>query len=139
VMFLDRPAPVDAVAAQDAMVLYVPKSAVYDEIDVNPVFARRLLAALSQRVEALVAELERLGTRSGRARLIQYLLRHATAKGEKTLRLPATKAAIASQLRITPEYLSRLLRELAAAGLVRVNGRELVIADVGRLTASIGG
>lgn len=136
VMFLERPAVVDAQAATDALVLHLPASLVFDEIERNPRFARRMIAGLSRRVEALVRELDRHASGTGRARLAAYLLRgHEGATGEVVVKLPAAKAAIATQLNLTPETFSRLLRELADRDLIRVQGRTIVVPDAGRLAA----
>ena len=136
VMFLERPAVVDAEAASDTLVLHIPKEAVFAEIERSPRFARRVIASLSQRIESLVHDLDRLALGSGRARLVAYLLQRArVATGPAEFVLPATKAAIAAQLNLTPEHLSRLLRELADAGLLQVHARRIVVPDVRRLAA----
>lgn len=136
-MFLERPAVVSAEAASDALVLRLPKEAVFAEIERSPLFARRIIASLSQRVESLVHELDRQALGSGRARLVDYLVRRAGDEpGPRHFTLPATKAAIASQLKLTPEHFSRLLHDLAAAGLLRVQGRRIGVDDVRRLAAS---
>ncbi len=133
VMFLERPALVDAEAAGDALVLQLPKEAVFAEIERSPRFARRVVAGLSQRIE----ELERRALGSGRARLIDYLVRRAGHHpGPRLVMLPATKAAIASQLNLSPEHFSRLLHEMAAAGLLQVEGRRITVHDVERLAGS---
>lgn len=138
VMFLERTAVVDAEAASDALVLHIPKQAVFAEIERSPRFARRVIASLSQRIESLVHELERLALGSGRSRLIAYLVQRArVAAGPAEFTLPATKAAIAAQLNLTPEHLSRLLHELADSGLLQVRARRIVVPDVGRLAAQI--
>ena len=62
-MFLEKPAVVEAQAATDALVLQLPKQAVFDELERNPRFARRMIAGLSQRIESLVQEVERLSHR----------------------------------------------------------------------------
>ncbi|MEO7008633.1 MAG: Crp/Fnr family transcriptional regulator [Caldimonas sp.] len=137
VMFLERPAVVDAEAAGDALVLLLPSDAVFAEIERNPRFARRIIAGLSQRIESLVHELDRQSLGSGRARLIDYLVRRAgNHPGPRLVTLPATKAAIASQLNLTPEHFSRLLHELAAAGLLQVSGRRISVPDLQRLAGS---
>ena len=137
VMFLERPALVDAEAAGDALVLQLPKEAVFAEIERSPRLARRVIASLSQRIESLVHELERQALGSGRARLIDYLVRRAGHHpGPRLVMLPATKAAIASQLNLSPEHFSRLLHELAAAGLLQVEGRRITVHDVERLAGS---
>jgi DNA-binding transcriptional regulator LsrR (DeoR family) len=47
--------------------------------------------------------------------------------------LPAAKAQIASQLNLTPEHFSRLLHELAQAGLLHVEGRKITVPNPDRL------
>lgn len=136
VMFLNRPALVDAVAGEDSLVLHLPRAAVLDEIERNPAFAVHLLGTLSQRVEGLVAELERHATGTARERLIRYLARQASGAAPHVVVLPATKAAVASQLLVTPEHFSRLLHELSAEGLLAVQGRRVAIPDLARLEHS---
>ena len=50
-----------------------------------------------------------------------------------TVTLPASKATIASRLSLTPEYFSRVLHEFEAAGLVRIDKRDVHILDLKRL------
>lgn len=134
VMFLERPAVVDAQAASDALLLHLPKAAVFEEIERNPKFARRMIAGLSQRVERLVRELDRQALGSGSERFIDYVLRHGRGQvGAFVVTLPAAKAEIASQLNLTPEHFSRILHELAQAGLLQVQGRRITVPDPARL------
>jgi CRP/FNR family transcriptional regulator, dissimilatory nitrate respiration regulator len=137
VMFLERTALVDAQAASDALLLHLPKAAVFEEIERDPKFARRMLAGLAQRVERLVRELDRQSIGSGAERLAAYLLRHRhDANGPIELTLPAPKAEIASLLNMTPEHFSRVLHDLAAAGLLGVKGRRITVPDPMRLEAA---
>ena len=138
VMFLERPTLVQAQAAADTLVLQVPKEAVFAELEHNPKFARRMIAGLSQRVERLVHELDRQALGSGSERFVAYLLRHGRDDTSLVLTLPATKAEIASQLNLTPEHFSRILRDLAAAGLLQVAGRRITVPDKNRLQAALG-
>lgn len=46
VLFLQRPTLVEAQAGSDALVLQVPKDALFSDLERNPKFARRLIAAL---------------------------------------------------------------------------------------------
>lgn len=136
VMFLERPCLVDAIAHTDAVVIHVPKDNVFEEIERNPRFARRVIAGLATRVESLVRELDAQVRGGARERLVAYLLHgHEQAAGEVSISLPASKAAIASQLGLTPEHLSRVLRDLTAHGLLRVAGRRIVVPDAARLAA----
>lgn len=134
VMFLERPAPVAAQAATDALLLHLPKEAVFAEIERNPKFARRMIAGLARRVESLVRELDRQAIGSGTERFVAYLLRHDQGtRGPVAITLPVAKGAIASQLNVTPEHFSRILHELADAGLVQVEGRKITVPDAHRL------
>jgi CRP-like cAMP-binding protein len=47
--------------------------------------------------------------------------------------LPAPKAVVASRLNVTPEHFSRILHDLAEAGLIKVDGREVTIFAAARL------
>lgn len=137
IMFLAKPYIVGAKALTDALVLHVAKEAIFGEIERNPAFARKVIAALSQKLEATVGELDLLAQGSGSRRFASWLLQETRPAegGAATVALPASKRAIASRLNVSPEHLSRILRELAAEGLVQVSGRTLHIGDVARLRA----
>ncbi|HSW23819.1 MAG TPA: Crp/Fnr family transcriptional regulator [Burkholderiaceae bacterium] len=137
VMFLERQALVEARAGSDALLLFLPKQAVFDEIERNPKFARRMIAGLCQRIERLVGELDRQATGSGRERFIAYLLRgRVEGPGPLAITLPASKAEIASQLHVTPEHFSRILHELADAGLLQVSRRCITVPNPAQLAAA---
>jgi CRP-like cAMP-binding protein len=56
------------------------------------------------------------------------------ASGEVlTVSLPVSKATVASRLSLTPEYFSRVLRELEDAKLIEVDRRDIRILDAKRL------
>ena len=128
VMFLERPMVVGAQAGTDALVLFLPREVLFEELERDPRLARRLLAGLSRRVESLVLALEQLAMASGPERVASYLLRHAGSDGD-SVTLSAKKAEVASQLGLTPEHFSRVLRELAGAGLLRVTARRIALLD----------
>ena len=136
VMFLARPALVDAVAAEDSLVLLLPREAVLDEMRRDPDFAVRMVGTLSERIESFVHELGRHSAGTARRRLIDYLARNASGTAPHAVVLRATKAAIAAQLLVTPEHFSRLLRELSEEGLLAVHGRHVTIPDLARLRAA---
>ena len=137
VLFLERPTLVRAQAACDALVLMVPSEAVFCELDRNPTFARQMIAGLSRRVQSLVSELDQQAIGSGSARFIAYLTREAHGAQSLSWTLPATKSQVASQLNVTPEHFSRILRDLATAGLLQVQGRRIIVPDMERLQQSV--
>lgn len=79
--------------------------------------------------------------RSGSERVMGYLLNQVppdTANGNAMVTLPTKKGIIASQLNLTHEHFSRILRELFTEGLIEVEGRNVRIASVPRLRARAG-
>ena len=55
-----------------------------------------------------------------------------------TVSLPVSKGTVASRLSLTPEYFSRVLRELEEARLIEVDKRDIRIIDTRRLAAYSG-
>lgn len=137
ILFLEKPYIVSARALSDALVLHVTRQTVLAELERNPRFARRIIAALSAKLEATVRELESYALGSGSRRFAAWLLRaaRAGAAGAAEVTLPASKKAIASKLNLSAEHLSRILRELAAEGLIEVAGRTIRIPDAGKLSS----
>ncbi len=140
VMFTGRPYLVSSQALTDALVLTIRKSAVLAEIDRDPRFALRMLAGLSRRLHGLVSDVQSYSLQSGVQRVIGYLLHdqaveEGAGKEAVTVSLPVSKATIASRLSLTPEYFSRVLHEIEAAGLIEIDNRHIRILDVQRLAA----
>ncbi len=139
VMFTGRPYLVSAQALTDALVLTISKEAVLAEIDGDPRFALRMLAGLSRRLHGLVSDVQSYALQNGVQRVIGYLLHEQSAQGTPgeepvTVALPVSKATIASRLSLTPEYFSRVLHEIEAAGLIEIDNRDIRILDVERLS-----
>jgi CRP-like cAMP-binding protein len=135
VMFLDKPYIVGARALGDTLVLHLARETVFAELERNPGFARRIIAALSAKLHATVRELDSYALGSGGQRFAAWLLRAVPAGegGPIAVTLPAAKRAVASRLNMSAEHLSRVLRWLGSAGLVKLDGRKVEIPDVARL------
>jgi len=142
ILFMDSPYVVSAQALKDSLLLHVSKSLVFEEIDRDPRFSRRLLAGMSRKLHMLIRDVEAYSLRSGLERVIGYLLRDdALADGAAncaSVTLPANKMIVASRLNLTPEYFSRILHELAGAGLIVMEGRRVSVPDVERLRTYTG-
>lgn len=137
-MFLGRPSPVNAQALGDTQLLVVPRQALLDAMEADQRLALRMLAGLSRRLHGLVSDVQAYALQSGVQRIIGYLLRDAgdsDADGASSVALPVSKATLASRLSLTPEYFSRVMRELEEAGLITVDGRRIRIPSVARLAA----
>ena len=136
-LFQRRSCTASAQALAETHLLSVQRQAVLEEVQRNSRFAMRMLAGLSRRTLGLEHNLQAQTLQSGAQRVVSYLLGHhdeaAPAKGSQTVSLKVTKATIASLLSLTPEYFSRVLRELEQAGLIEVAKRDIRIVDRARL------
>lgn len=137
VMFMDRPYPLFAESLADTLLLHITKNAVFELLESDPSFARRLLAGLSMRLHSLVSDVESYSLRSSAQRVIGYLLQHCLQEGGQQenveISLPTSKQVIASRLNLTPETLSRIFHDLSEAGLINVHGKQITILDLDRL------
>lgn len=132
---LDRPAPFDAVALGDSMLVVVPRAPVLRLLEQDPVVAGRLAATLAESYLSLLSELQALAQRNGMQRLASYLVSLTNGgNGDATqIQLPASKTTVAARLSVQKETLSRMLRELSERGYIRVEGRVITILDHARL------
>jgi len=139
VVFVGQPYPVTATALVASQVLRIPDK-VTDLVDQDPTFARRMLAGMAVRLHTMVKDVAAVTLWSGRQRVVGFLLGLAgdDAGPATVVRLPATKAVLASRLSLTPETFSRTLRELSDAGLVEVHGSQIVLLDPSALTDAAG-
>jgi CRP-like cAMP-binding protein len=139
-MFLEKPYMVNAQALSDTLLLSVRRQVVLAELQRDARFSLRMLAGLSRRLHGLVHDVQAYALQNGVQRVIGYLLRdqppHEGSGPESlTVSLPVSKATIASRLSLTPEYFSRVLRELEEARLIEVDRRDIRIIDAKRLAA----
>ena len=134
VLFLERSFPIHAQATMDTKVLLIAREAIFDILDNDVTVVRRMLAGISARNRQLVNDIESISLQNSTQRLIGYLLQiSAESPNPERVQLPANKLTIASMLNITPETLSRVMLRLQNAGLIEVNGKEIVITKVAGL------
>ena len=136
VMFMDRPYPVFAESLTDTLLLHIARSAVFEMLETDALFARRMLAGLALRLHGLIRDVESYSLRSSTQRVIGFLLQrtgHDGETGEIQIDLPTSKQVIASRLNLTPETLSRIFHDLATTKLITVHGKHVTVHDVQRL------
>ncbi|MCH7341794.1 Crp/Fnr family transcriptional regulator [Pelomonas sp. CA6] len=132
-VFHGQPHSLHAQALTDLLLLHLPKAPLTALVAREPRFALRLLAGASQRIQDLLQDVEAYCLHSGVRRVVGYLLSRPEARGGQrgtapvVVSLPVSKATIASRLSLTPEYFSRVLRELEDAGLIETRRRDIHI------------
>jgi CRP-like cAMP-binding protein len=132
-MFLNQPYLVRAEALAPSEVLLIRSSVIFELLEQDKEFARKLLAGMSMRLRQLVQDVELYSQRSSAQRVIGYLLQLCPGSGgcdmPLTVDLPTTKQVIASRLNLTPETLSRILHDLSEKGLIEMHGRRIHIQN----------
>lgn len=133
-MFSDAPCTLSAQALGDALILGLGKEVVREQIDQDPAFAMRLLSGMSRQMLGLIHDVQSHALSTGLQRVVDFLLAAPPAQapmpcGAITVALPASKATVASRLSLTPEYFSRVLRELETSGLIAVERRNIRIRN----------
>lgn len=128
-LFAGRPYAVNTVAVEACILLSLNGATVRRVMEQEPRLAVRLVARLANRQLEMEAEVATSLSKTGCERVLDYLLQmvgdRLPATGETRLQLVSSKQLIASRIGLTPESLSRALRDLTNAGLMVVNGRNL--------------
>jgi CRP-like cAMP-binding protein len=127
----------DAVAVSDVTLVSVPRGDVQALMQRHPELARRLVVTLARQVQSLTVATHDLMHKDAEGRFAAWLLQRCASEvasdGTITVSLNERKRDIASQLAITPETLSRLLRQLSRKGLIYVMGYTVKVLDVAAL------
>lgn len=125
---------IDARAMSPLVVVELPHEEVQALLITQPALARRLIASLAHEVHALAASTHGLMHKDAPARFAQWLVERCQPVPDSppcgVVRLGERKRDIASQLAITPETLSRLMRSLSRQGLISVAGYTVHVADI---------
>jgi CRP/FNR family transcriptional regulator, dissimilatory nitrate respiration regulator len=132
-MFMEKPYIVSAHTLADAMLLHVSKEAVFDGLERDPKFARKMLAGMSRRLHGLICDVESYSLNSGTQRVIGYLLKEHPPRDGEQIVLKASKSVIASRLNLTPEHFSRILHDLVENKMIDVCGRGITLLDIEKL------
>lgn len=131
-----RPCVVNASALCDSLVVVIPSAPLLRLVERDPIFARRAVGVLADRVQSLMEELESSVRQRGPQRLASYLHRlgrPGDAPGSWHVSLPASKTLIASRLGFSKETMSRLLRRFTDQGLIDSARSKIRILDRDRL------
>lgn len=117
-----------AIAETASELMAIPVEPFVAALKQSPALSERYLNHLTYRFYSLKSLLELRGINSIYARLLHYL-RHRLVAGETTVTLDKPLRAIASELSITPESLSRLLSRLQAEGIITRKKRSITLSQ----------
>ncbi|OWY07696.1 transcriptional regulator [Thioclava sp. F42-5] len=120
---------------EKSRVILVPSEDVRAIFDADPTFARNVVTELAQGYRGVVRDAKNLKLRTSLERLANYLVhRHSCAEKEDVFELGIEKRRLAAYLGMTPENLSRSIRQLEPYG-VKIDGSRVTIIDAKDLRA----
>src|SRR5215472_11083356 len=129
--------PASTAAVDNARIYFISKQDFHSLCIVHPQVPLKVLKVVGGRLRKLVGIIEELSFTTVRSRHISVLLRLAQS-GKKTregieIQLPPSNQELASEIGTVRELVSRNLSRLQAEGLIRLDAKAVVIADVQRL------
>jgi CRP-like cAMP-binding protein len=140
-VILDIVHPVSAITMARSRLVRVPASTFLSFVKNNAEISSSVHEILSREVCDQSIRMAELGCLSSRER-VKQMLRHIVQVSQrqihKTTRstrflLPLRQCELASMLAVTPEHLSRILKQLREEGIIRWHKGWLVVPDVNRL------
>jgi len=131
--WIDECHAMDARAMTPCSVVELPKSGLTQALQRQPALAQRLIQSLARQVQAMAANTHELMHKDAPARLAQWLSERcepvAGSADQAVVHLRERKRDVASQLAITPETLSRLMRSFTRLGVIEVAGYTVHVLD----------
>jgi len=129
--------PANIEASTDGTIAWLGRESLYELLASEPAVAQSLVASLASKVVNFTSVVQTLAL-DVPARLARYLFQRSLATGEATseglrVDLGMTKGELASALGTVPETLSRAFARLRDDGIIDVQGRTVIVYDVGAL------
>ncbi len=124
----DAPYLMSARTLEKSRIVLIPSQDVRTIFASDAHFARAIVTELAQRYRTSIRITKDLKLRSGLERLANYLLRIQQSAGRDEFDLPMEKRRLASLLGMTPENLSRAIKNLQPYG-VSIDGSHVTLHD----------
>lgn len=129
----NEPRSAHVVAMQDSTLLLLLREDFQARLKASPEVAIGLLRELSQRLRRADHTIAGLALRDVNGRIAHLILELAAEEGGLRITRRLTHSTIAQMVGASRETVSRTLSALAAAGIIKVNRREIQILDPGPL------
>jgi len=132
--------PASGVAIDTVTVLFVSKKDFHSLCLAHPEVALKVLRVVGARLRRLVGIIEELSFTTVRHRLASFLLRTAHKEGKRTpegvqIELTISNQELAAQIGTVRELVSRNLSRLQAEGMIKIDGRNVIVSDLNALEA----
>jgi CRP/FNR family transcriptional regulator len=129
--------PANIESATDGTIAWLPREVLYALLAEEPAVARSLVAGLASKVVNFTSVVQTLAL-DVPSRLARYLFQRSLSSGETTAEglrvdLGMPKNELAAALGTVPETISRAFARLREDGVLDVQGRTVIVYDVGAL------
>jgi CRP/FNR family transcriptional regulator, cyclic AMP receptor protein len=128
----EEPRRYEAVALRDSVVAYVPRATFMLLLESSVTFNRFILTQLNERLAQFIGMVERDRALAPEARLATELAALFNPKlypGNRT-QLPVSQQELAQLVGLSRQRVNRALKQLASAGLIRVDYRGVEVLDL---------
>jgi CRP/FNR family transcriptional regulator, cyclic AMP receptor protein len=134
--------PASASAEQESDLLFIRKKDIHSLCIEHPEVALKVLRVVSGRLRRLVGIVEELSFTTVHHRLAAFLFREARSKGIRSGRgvefqLGMSNQELAAHVGTVRELVSRNLGRLQAAGLIKLDGRTVIVPDLEALGTEV--
>jgi CRP/FNR family transcriptional regulator len=133
-VFQGKSFPASAVTLESSQLLFFSRDRFIEGVKQHPEIAISMLGLLSMRLRSLVNKVEALSLKDVPSRLAAYLLRLSREQDSAHLVLAMKKGELAALLGTIQETLSRALKKFSENGLIEMQGRNISLIDISRLT-----
>ena len=134
--------PASAQAVSDSTLLFFSRQDFQSLCLQHPQVALKVLQVIGGRLRRLVGIIEELSFSTVRHRLASFLLRLAQKEGKRTpegveIIMPVSNQELASQIGTVRELVSRNLSRLQAEGMIKIDGRSVIVRNLKALEAEL--
>ncbi len=141
-VFDGGPYPASTAAVDKCKLLFISKKDFRALCLERPEVSLKVLKVVSSRLRQLVGIIEELSFTTVRTRLASWLFQQASTKGQETSRgieftLAINNQELAFQIGTVRELVSRNLSRFQAEGILKIEGRTVIVNDLATLEAAI--
>ena len=134
--------PASVTAIDEATLLFVSKQDFHALCLAHPQVALKVLRVVGSRLRRLVGIIEELSFTTVRHRLASFLLRLAKKEGKRNregveIIMPVSNQELASQIGTVRELVSRNLSRLQGEGMIKIDGRTVIVCNLKALEAEL--
>lgn len=138
-VIVNKPSPVSAITCTEAMITRIPADQFKRQLRDTPTLSLRVHEAHARELYRQIGWIDELASLSSLERLKLVMRRFITALPRQTsnrgvrLNVPLRHWELARLIAVSPEHLSRLLREMEREGIIERSKGWVIVSDILRL------